>query len=438
MVLRHFKLREQPFGVTPDPRYIYASATHREALSSILYGIQAGLGFISLTGSPGTGKTTILFEAMQRLSETNKIAFLSQTVSTPAGLLRALLIELGVKNTKGSLAEMQARLNEVLVSQSAIGKRLVLAIDEAQNLDDSVLEAVRMLSNFETASHKLMQIILTGQPQLAAKLAQPQMLQLRQRISIFGTLRPLTVTETKYYIQYRLRVAGYGSNEPLFTESAMELITYYSEGMPRNINNICFNALSLGYALERKTIDCDIIGEVVADLGMIRSNTLVKDQNIVFYEKTAVAPLRSKRLKFRSFSRIAAACIVSLGMFCSAPQGHQTSYAHDAAPPTPRDNLSPPVLMRQTSGHPSLQVPRSQTRLIKVHKGESLSEICAQHYGEFRPALMREIVTINPSIHDPNHIEAGQNIFVPILTSIMREGAPNTQTALLAPGDSGQ
>lgn len=285
MVLRHFKLREQPFGVTPDPRYIYASATHREALSSLLYGIEAELGFITLTGSPGSGKTTILFEVMRRLREKARIVFIFQTISTPADLIRSLLIELGVKETQGSLAEMQSQLNEILVAQSSAGKRLILVIDEAQNLNYSVLEAVRMLSNFETASNKLMQIILTGQPQLAEKLKFPDLLQLRQRISIFGKLQPLSAIEIRSYIHHRLRIAGYDSREPLFTAAALELIARYSEGLPRNINNICFNALSLGYALERKAIDAEIIKEVIADLGMIRREAPVEAREVVFYEK---------------------------------------------------------------------------------------------------------------------------------------------------------
>jgi general secretion pathway protein A len=443
MVLRHFKLREQPFSVTPDPRYIYASATHREALSSILYGIQAGLGFISLTGLPGTGKTTILFEAMRRLSETNKIAFLFQTISTPVELLRALLIEVGVKNTQGGLAEMQARLNEVLVSQFEMGKPLVVAIDEAQNLNYSVLEAVRMLSNFETASHKLVQIILTGQPQLAAKLAEPKLLQLRQRISIFGTLRPLTAKEIKYYIYYRLRVAGYSSNEPLFTESASELIAYYSEGMPRNINNICFNALSLGCALERRRIDSDVIREVVADLGMVRHNAPVKCQNVVFYEKpnpveTAIAPAKPKHSKLRSFSKIAA-WVVPLSLLLSSPQGRPTSVAHGVASPKSGENHSPPVSRPRTRESTSLSVLSPQIREVEVHKGESLSEICTRHFGEYRPAILREIVRINSSIHDPNHIEAGQRIFVPIrIPASIKSRARSTLAALVAPGDRGQ
>jgi general secretion pathway protein A len=273
MVPRHFNLREQPFGVTPDPRYLYASSTHREALASLLYGVESGLGFVALTANPGMGKTTLLFEALRRMQETARTVFLFQTIATPIDLVRALLIDLGIKEVQGTLVELQTRLNEVLVEQATTGKRLIVVIDEAQNLDESVLEAVRMLSNFETARQKLMHIILAGQLQLADKLAQPQLLQLRQRISIFAHLEALSSVETAAYIQHRLRVAGHYSDESIFTSSALSLIAQASQGIPRNINNICFNSLTLGCALQRKTIDVDMIREVLTDLDFHSKST---------------------------------------------------------------------------------------------------------------------------------------------------------------------
>jgi len=266
MLLRHFQLREQPFGVTPDPRFLFSSATHREALAALVYGIESGLGFVVLTANPGMGKTTILFEALRRIHERAKTVFLFQTITSPAELVRALLMDLGIDNARGSLVELQSQLNQVLVSLNASGKRLVLFIDEAQTLDDSVLEAVRMLSNFETGSAKLMQIVLSGQLQLAERLAGPGLLQLRQRISIFAHLKPLSVTEIAGYVQHRLKTAGWESDRPLFTPQALALITEQSFGIPRNINNLCFNALSLACAMQTASIDIDIIREVVADL----------------------------------------------------------------------------------------------------------------------------------------------------------------------------
>ena len=196
MVLDYYKLREQPFGVTPDSRYLFLSATHREALASLLYGIEAGRGFVALIAKPGMGKTTLLFHALNQLREKARTVFLFQTICTPVDLLRALLTDLGVQETRGSLVEMQLKLNEILAEQSRSGKRVVVVIDEAQNLDDSVLELVRMLSNFETSREKLIQIILSGQPQLAEKIASPELVQLRQRVSIFARLKPFSAEDT--------------------------------------------------------------------------------------------------------------------------------------------------------------------------------------------------------------------------------------------------
>lgn len=268
MILDYYRLREQPFGATPDSRYLFASETHREALASLLYGVGAGRGFVALIAMPGMGKTTLLFESMRQLRASTKTVFLFQTISSPLEFLSALLADLGVEEIDGNLMTLQAKLNDILVDQARRGERLVVVIDEAQNLDDSVLEFARMLSNFETEQQKLVQIILSGQPQLAVKLASPQLMQLRQRISMIAYLKALSTEETRLYVAHRLRVAGYKSDKPLFTSAALQLIAQHSKGIPRNINNLCFNALSLGCAMKRKMIDAGVIKEVISDLDL--------------------------------------------------------------------------------------------------------------------------------------------------------------------------
>src|SRR6201996_6699006 len=265
-VLDYYRLEELPFGVTPDSRYLFLTPAHKEALNSLVYGIESGCGFVALIAEPGLGKTTLLYQTLEILRDNARIVFLFQTISTPLDLLRALLSGLGVRELRGNLVEMQITLKDLLGEQYRAGRKVVLVIDEAQNLDDSVLELVRMLSNFETASDKLIQIILAGQPQLAENIGSPELVQLRQRVSIFAKLSPFTADETTQYIAHRLRIAGYSSDMPLFTRDALALITQASEGLPRNINNLCFNALSLGAALEQKPIDREIIRQVTADL----------------------------------------------------------------------------------------------------------------------------------------------------------------------------
>jgi type II secretory pathway predicted ATPase ExeA len=267
MLADYFNLTEQPFGMTPDTRYLYLSPTHREALASLLYGAQSGRGFMAIIAKPGMGKTTLLFQLLQQLGHSARTVFLFQTLCSPVDLLRSLIHDLGTE-PHGDLPEMHAQLNECLLTESRQGRQVVVVIDEAQTLSHSTLEFLRMLSNFETPQKKLLQIILAGQPQLAEKLASPELVQLRQRISIVARLKPFTVQETDLYVGHRLRVAGHDFREQLFTPRAGAMIAKHSEGIPRNINNLCFNALSLGCALKRKPIDEEIIREVLADMDL--------------------------------------------------------------------------------------------------------------------------------------------------------------------------
>jgi general secretion pathway protein A len=268
MVLEYYNLKEQPFGVTPDPRFLYLSESHREALATLSYGIRCRRGFMSLIAKPGMGKTTILFQLLSELKSSARTVFLFQTLCSPKDLLRGLLRDLGVADDDGDPVRMQEDLNRVLLAEAREGRRVIVVIDEAQNLEDSALELVRMLSNFETARYKLMQIILSGQPQLRDKLASPRLLQLRQRMSMFARLHPFSVEETQLYVRHRLRVADYDFKTPLFTPKAEALIAKYSEGIPRNINNICFNALSLGCVLKQKSIREEVVHESLADLDL--------------------------------------------------------------------------------------------------------------------------------------------------------------------------
>jgi general secretion pathway protein A len=269
MYLNFFGLREQPFGVTPDPRFLYLSAAHREALASLYYGIEANRGFLGLIARPGMGKTTILFHLLEKFRTSARTAFIFQTQCTSREFLRFLLAELGYESDHEDFVRMHAEFNRRLVQEARAGTRLIVVIDEAQNLEPSVLETVRLLSDFETPQAKLMHIILAGQPELADKLAKPGLRQLRQRVSIMHGLEPLPAWEVKNYIEHRLRVAGY-TGDPLFTPEAYEEIAKFAEGIPRNVNNFCFNALSLACALREKVVNMDVVKEVMSDLDISR------------------------------------------------------------------------------------------------------------------------------------------------------------------------
>ena len=267
MFLEFYGLREQPFGVTPDPRYLYFGASHREALASLYYGIENRRGFVALVAKPGMGKTTLLFRLLERLRGSTHTSFLFQTQLTPREFMRSLMVDLGMSNVGDDVVRMQYQLNQMLYRELRSGRRFVLVVDEAQNLDDSVLETIRMLSNFETPGAKLLQIILSGQPQLADKLSSPGMVQLRQRISILARLPQFNTAEVDKYIRHRLKVAGFADGT-LFTPDAIELISAESHGIPRNINNLCFHAMTMGFATGQKLVPASVVQEVLKDLDL--------------------------------------------------------------------------------------------------------------------------------------------------------------------------
>jgi type II secretory pathway predicted ATPase ExeA/HSP20 family molecular chaperone IbpA len=260
MFLDFYGLREQPFGITPDPAYLYLSATHREALAALLYGIKADRGFVALIAESGMGKTTLLYRLMEELHDSARTVYLFQTQCDSREFFCYLLSELGIETTGMGLASMHKKLNDVLFSEMLARRRFVLIVDEAQDLEETVLETIRLLSDFETPHAKLLEIVLAGQPQLAEKLAQRGLSQLRQRIAILSHLEPLSVVEIASYIEHRLKVAGY-SGGPLFAPDALALIAEQSQGIPREINNICFNALLLGAARRDQTISAEIARE---------------------------------------------------------------------------------------------------------------------------------------------------------------------------------
>jgi general secretion pathway protein A len=261
--LEFYGLREQPFGVTPDPNYLYLDRKRGEVLSALRDGVQYDRGFMALIAEPGMGKTTLLYRLMEELADSTRTVYLFQTQCEPREFFRYILSELGSKTSRMGLVAMHNKLNKILFNAMLNGKRFVVIVDEAQDLQEPVLETIRLLSDFETPHAKLLTIILSGQPHLAEKLAQPAMSQLKQRIAIVRHLEPLSTEETAQYIYHRLRVAGLPDVQ-LFEPEAMALIARQSRGVPREINNICFDALSAGEARKSPTVSKEIVEEVLA------------------------------------------------------------------------------------------------------------------------------------------------------------------------------
>lgn len=263
MYLDFFGLREQPFGVTPDPAFLYLSRTHREALEALRSDFMTERGFMALVGEPGLGKTTLLYRLLDEWRETSRVVFLFQTQCDSRDFVSYLLAELGVDTESMGLVAMHHKLNYILFQEMLGGRRFLMIVDEAQNLDDSVLETVRGLSNFETEHAKLLNIVLAGQPQLGDKLATPGLRQLRQRIGLLNRLRPLGAPETAEYIKHRLDHAGH-CGDSIFTLGALQAIAQGSQGAPRNINHICHQALRVAAIKGVRTINWEITQNVIA------------------------------------------------------------------------------------------------------------------------------------------------------------------------------
>jgi type II secretory pathway predicted ATPase ExeA len=265
MYKRFYGLRENPFNVNPDPRYLYKTQSTEEALACLTYGIQSRKGFILLTGEVGTGKTTLLNQLLDWLhQERVATAFIFNSRLSVNQLFDYMMADFGLAGESRLKSQFLMRLNQWLLDRYRAGENTVLIIDEAQNLSPQVLEEIRLLTNLETASEKLLQIVLAGQPELERKLSQPQLRQLRQRITLRAKTRALTVDEIRGYIHERLRIAGAGE-EVIFSEEAIERIHFYSRGIPRVVNLLCEHALISGFVDQQRPIAAGIVEEVARE-----------------------------------------------------------------------------------------------------------------------------------------------------------------------------
>jgi type II secretory pathway predicted ATPase ExeA/LysM repeat protein len=488
MLLDYYQLAEQPFGVTPDSRFLYLGPKHREALASLVYGTESNRGFLALIAKPGMGKTSLLYHYLSYLRDKARTAFVFRTDCDSREFIRHVLLDLGIDVKGMDLPAMHDALNRLLTEEMRAGRRFVLVIDEAQNLDESVLESVRLLSNFETPWMKLMQIVLAGQPQLADRLARPSMAQLRQRISMIIRIEPLTHEEVNAYIDHRLYIAG-GENNPVFTAGARKLIAEHSEGIPRNINNLCFNAMSLGCALKRKTIDRDIINDVIADLDLesLREAPVVaepaktsavqttkSDQTLSVL--TAAPKNESTFTRFAPKVALASAAVIALSWAAVHAMRPVTRAAESRAsapvlvipvsatlpPPTatvslaasepanslatlPSANVAPVAttatpLPDQSSAVNSPSAPASaSSQSVRVTQGLTLYRLSVKQFGKYNQSVLQEIRDLNPWLQDPNHIRPGQTIRIPSAKEVSTDSPHAAEQATgAAPAETGK
>jgi type II secretory pathway predicted ATPase ExeA len=442
MVLDFYQLREQPFGVTPDPRYLYLSRGHREALASLFYGIETNRGFLSLVAEPGMGKTTLLFQLLQRWRGHVNSAFLFQTQCDSREFIRYLMNDLGLKSDGEDFVRMHSELNEFLFRETLAGRSVVIFIDEAQNLTDTVLETVRLLSDFESAEKKLLQIVLAGQPELGQRLSQPGMTQLRQRIAVQARLDALTAAEVVHYIGHRLQVAGYSGTE-LFTPGALGLIAERSRGIPRLINNLCFNALSLGCATQQKQITSEVIRQAASDLSLETHTPKIPvphqqtgskathglGQSLQsFFAWIADNLFRRRVLQMSVLSLVCGGFVIYFGVRSVAGtfrrpaavyQDTQTTSAVTGPESQPVQRVTDPTAGQQPRELPQAIAHENSLNffIYVVQPKDTLRDLCVSALGRYDKAVLSQIQKLNPELRNADHLEAGQKIRLPLNAS---------------------
>lgn len=265
MYREFFGLKEKPFNVTSDPNFFFLSRVHKEAFSHLVFGIKERKGFLEITGEVGAGKTTLCRAIINQLDRNTKSAFIFNSTLPELQLLETILEDFGVHAARKNKVSMLRQLNNFLMEERSRKNNVVLIIDEAQNLSPSILEEIRLLSNLETESEKLLQIVLVGQPELKAKIESPALRQLRQRIAVRFHITPLAADEISRYIEHRLRVAG-SRGGIAFHQNAVTFIYDFSGGIPRLINMLCDKALLAAYVMETREISLPIAEKAANEL----------------------------------------------------------------------------------------------------------------------------------------------------------------------------
>jgi general secretion pathway protein A len=403
MYLNFFNLNREPFQITPDPSFLYLSRGHKEALASIIYGVEKKKGFILIIGAVGVGKTTILRAYLER-SEQKKLRtiYLFNANISYANLLKYIFRELAIIPESVAICDMVNQLHRALIEEYRQGRNVLLLIDEAQNMPVDTLENLRMLSNLETATEKLIQIVFCGQPEFEMTLKLDELKQLRQRIAVKAVILPLSYEEGLDYIGHRLKKAA-DKEQLIFTSYALREIVRAAKGIPRVINVISDNTLITAFGYGRKKIGISIVKEITRDLGIQRS----------FYTRSWV------NLTLIGFLLIAA--IVSMRgitvLFTAKPV--QPFQVVKRQSPGPTDTLNerhePTAVRNETSAQYKPSVVKSQASVDRVvEKGDTLAKLVKNVYGHVDKKMIRLVKQANPHIENENLIVEGRRIVFPI------------------------
>jgi len=433
MLLDYYKLAEEPFGVTPDPRFLYLSQQHREAMASLAYGTEAGRGFLALIATPGMGKTSLLYQYLESQRGKARTAFLFRTDCDSREFMRHLLLDLNIDACNRDLPWMHEALNRVLLEEMNAKRRFVLVIDEAQNLEEHVLESIRLLSNFETPWAKLIQIVIAGQPQLAEILNRPSAAQVRQRISMVIRIEPLSPQDVGHYIDHRLRTAGC-KDVSIFSTGARLLIAQHSGGIPRNINNLCFNAMSLACASKHELIDRDVVLEVLADLDLeslvkrpIATATAISERPV----HNVAAPEQTIGTRRPSFQGVFSRAVVAAALVLAVVTGVDKSGVRPANPgATTEDGASrqsasqkPGPVELKANSTPELPVSASMAPV------QSLGAAGMKDPNHEARQILPETVPVDRRLKHPEQVDSAQRIVTPAAPVTL---SPAANSALLS------
>jgi general secretion pathway protein A len=425
MYREFYGFNQAPFGVTPDPEFLRLSPGQEEALASIVYGVDQRKGFVLVLGDVGLGKTTILRFYLDKLAtERLTTAYVFNPNVTFKALLDTLYRELDIADKPADVHEMVHRLHEVFIEEYRLGRTVVLIVDEAQNMPVETLENLRVLSNLETSTDKLLQMVLVGQPEFAAKLKRHELRQLRQRIAVRSTLVPFTEEESLAYIEHRLSKAG-GSSASVFTRGALREIVKHARGVPRVINILCDNALVNGLGCQKKPVTAQIVREAIADL-------------------TGHVPVRWLRWVWASLVAVLAAG----ALFLASPYRELLLVSAETPVQLPAVPPEPPRALPVAAGgedwvaltdegvvaaFPGLAAGEmtaadaSGTKFVAtvvVQEGDTLFRLAGGVYGSADEKILRRILETNPGITDPDTLFVGTTIRFPAIRAL---GAGNSQ-----------
>jgi type II secretory pathway predicted ATPase ExeA len=452
MYSRHFGFLESPFSITPDPRFYYANSVYLEAYANLRYGIEAKKGFIAITGEVGTGKTTLLRKLIRNFESTTHYVFIFNTDLTFNELLRFILSELGLPTEGKDRLTLIEELNAYSIEQLEKGHIVCLLIDEGQKLSDESLEGLRLLSNLETDREKLLQIVLMGQPELNARLDQPNLRQLKQRVAIQCELSPLHDQEVDSYINFRLQAAGY-KGKALFHPEAVQKIASYSKGIPRLINVICDNALLIAYAASQKTVSAYVITEVARDLRLRLeaqpggANNTVNASAPIAERETAVltalhrASRQARRLVKATGGMFLFILVVVILASVIDPQTfsatamrilagvkrnlNQWALLANQKPAPQIANTKPAPQIADTKAEhvelKTVELKNDADLEDKAHRiilpyGSTIYQVATEEYGANAVLGMDLIKEFNPEITNLNWVSAGQQLVLPSLT----------------------